>query len=325
MKNGLINSPEKFESELKRFKFLDYYTWAEIKLLEKEEDKEFCYRCNKPLEPLTWLEPGFFMLPCWDCIGRRKTEREILVENIIRNIREFYMNRVGDRYFQLYIIDGIYFKNTLPHNYTEFKKVINSLNPPSRNDIWFLDWVPGYPKVISQKNIDGIKIVNLSSRYKNIELGKTKIVVEDYEIIMPEEVKPDTKHRTRYGIFSKGNDNRNSKRIKIGDKTYKLFNTDNPKVKSLFKILKNGEEVALRSLPYQDYVILKLALMRDRTFLKFVFDLLTELSKQVKYYRDAVFLKNTILIDPKKDSKINFIWNSISDEIIDDFTNISLL
>jgi hypothetical protein len=65
--------------------------------------------------------------------------------------------------------------------------------------------------------------------------------------------------------------------------------------------------------------------MRDRSFLKFVFDILTELSKQVGVYRDAVFLKNTVVIDPKKEQKINFIWNPISDEIMDDFVNISLL
>jgi hypothetical protein len=189
--------------------------------------------------------------------------------------------------------------------------------------IW-ITWKTGFPKIISQQNLEGLKIVNLSSLYKNLELGKTKIQVENYEILMPEEVKLD-RHRTRYGIFSKGNDNRKSKRIKIGEKNYKLYNTDNDKIKSLFKVLKNGEEIAFRSLSYQDYVILKLAVMRDRTFLKFIFDVFCDLSRQVGVYRDSIFLKNTVTINPKKTEKINFIWTPISNEFLDDYVNISLL
>lgn len=319
----IIKNPLEFEENLRRFKFLEYYEWIEV---SEYQTPEFCYRCNRPLEPLSWFDPDFFTLPCWECIGRRKSEREILVENIIRNIRDFYINRVlGDRYFQLFIVDRIYFSNTIPHCYSEFKKVISLMNPPSRNDVWFIDWVPGFPKIISEKNLDGLKIVNLTKKYTDIELGKTQIKVGDYTIDMPVEIKPDARHRTRYGIFSNGNDNRKSKRLKLGDHCYKLYNNDNDKIKSIFKIRKNGEEIAFRSLGYQDYVILKLALMRDRSFLKFVFDILTELSKQVGVYRDAVFLKNTVVIDPKKEQKINFIWNPISDEIMDDFVNISLL
>ena len=322
----LIEDSQKYESELRRDKFLSYSEWAEIKLLEKPEELDYCYRCNRPLDPLSWLDPEFYTLPCWDCMGKKKSEREIRIEGIIRNIRDFYVGRIlGDRYFQLFLVDGIYFSNTLPHRYSEFKKVINSLNPPSRNDIWFLDWKTGFPKTISMENLEGIKIVNLSSMYKDIELGKKRIVVGNYEILMPEEVKADIRHRTRYGIFSKSNDNRKSKRIKINERCYRLYNNDNDKVKSIFKILKNGEEIAFRSLSYCDYVILKLALMRDRAFLKFVFEILCEISKQVAWYRDSVFLKNTVLIDPKKTNKVNFIWNPISQDYMDDYINISLL
>lgn len=321
----IVENPIKFEEELRRQKFLSYQEWAEIKLQEDPKTKEVCFRCNKPLEPLSWLDPEFYTLPCWDCVGK-KSEQEIRTENIIRNIKEFYLNRVlGDRYFQLFIVDDIYFQNTIPHCYSEFKKVINSLSPPSRNDVWFLDWKEGFPKIITTRNLDGIKIVNLSSRYRNIELGKTKINLDNYEILMPEEVKLDIRHRTRYGIFNKGNDNRKSKRIRIGDRSFRFYNTDNQKVKSIFRLLKNGEEVAFRSLSYQDYVILKLAIMRDRSFLKFIFEVFYELSRQVGWYRDSIFLKNSILIDPRKSAKINFIWNPISSEIQEDYVNISIL
>jgi len=318
----IIKDPILYERLLQRDKLMGYREWAEIM---ESGQRETCYRCNKPLEPLSYLDPDFFTLPCWSCVGRKRTEKELMVESVIRNIRDFYISKIlGDRYFQLFLIDPIYFANTLPHTYLEFKKVISKLNPPSRNDIWFLDWVPGFPKIISTKNIEGLKIVNLSSHY-NISLEKKKTVVDDYEILFPEEIKTGTRHRTRYGIFSKGNDNRKSKRLRLGDRCYQLYNTDDPNIKSLFRLTLRGEEIGFRSLSYQDYVILKLALMRNRSFLKFVFDVLSELTRQVSIFRDAVFLKNTVLIDPKKTLKVNLVWNPISDEIIEDFVNLSLL
>ena len=321
----IIEDPIGFERTLLRDHFMGYRVWAEIRGLEDPAKKETCYRCNKRLEPLSTLDPEFFTLPCWDCIGRKRTERELVVESVVRNIRDFYMGKVlGDRYFQLFLIDPIYFTNTLPHVYPEFKKVISKLNPPSRNDIWFLDWVPGFPKIITTSNLEGLKIVNLSSHYK-IELDKKVVKVDDYEIKWPEEIKTGTRHRTRYGIFSRGNDNRKSKRLKLGDRCFQLYNTDNPNIKSLFKLYQKGEEVGFKGLGYQDYVILKLALMRDRSFLKFVFDILSDLTRQIGVYRDAVFLKNTVLIDPKKTPKLNLVWNPISDEVMDDYVNISLL
>ena len=321
----IIDDPIQFERRLIRDHFMSYRVWAEIRGLEDPTKRETCYRCNKRLEPLSPLDPDYFTLPCWDCVGKKRTERELVVENIVRNIRDFYMGKVlGDRYFQLFLIDPIYFTNTLPHVYPEFKKVISKLNPPSRNDIWFLDWVPGFPKIITTSNLEGLRIVNLSQHYK-VELEKKVVKVDDYEIRWPEEIKTGTRHRTRYGIFSQGNDNRKSKRLKLGEHCYQLYNTDNLKIKSLFKLFWKGEEVGFRSLGYQDYVILKLALMRNRPFLKFVFDILSDLSRQIGVYRDAVFLKNTVLIDPKKSAKLNLVWNPISDEVMDDYVNISLL
>lgn len=315
------------ERELDYKYFLDYQNYAEIKLLHKQDSDNFCYRCNKPLDPLTWLDPDFYYLPCWDCVGKRKSDRVLTTEAIIRNIKEFYNTRIlGDRYFQLFIVDNIYFSNTLPHEYSVFKKIINSLSPPSRNDIWFLDWIVGYPKVISLENLQGLKIVNLSSIYKNIVLDKDLIQVGDYEIHFPEVVSFDLKHHSRYSILNKRGD-RKSKRIKLGDHCIKFFNTDNDNIKAIFKLTKNGNEVAIRSLSYQDYAVIKLAIMRNKTFLKLVFDILTEITRFVKVYRDSVFLKNTITIDPKKEVSVNFIWNSVFFKEYDNenFVNISLI
>ena len=155
------DNPLEFEKDIKQSKFIDYQEFCEIKMMMVPDEEGFCYRCNSPLDPLTYLEPSFYYCPCWDCSSKKKTEQDALTEGIIRNIKEFYSKLIGDRYYQLFLVDDIYFKTTLPHDYDVFKKVVNSLSPPSRNDIWFLDWIPGYPKIISMENLSGIKIVDI--------------------------------------------------------------------------------------------------------------------------------------------------------------------
>jgi len=320
----IYNDTKKLETELKTYNFLDYQSWSEINLLGNLSEDSRCYRCNKPLSPLTWIEKNFYYLPCWNCV-KRKTEKAILTENIVQEIKNFYTSRIlGDRYLQLFLVDPIYFSNTLPHEYSVFKKIINSLTPPSRNDIWFLDWKPGYPKIISQENLEGLKIVNLSTRYPEIILGKNSVKVGDYEIILPEVSIMDSSHYHRSSILNK-NGERRSKKLRMGEKCVRFFNTDNPNIKSILRLTKGGEEIALRSLSYSDYAAIKLSIMRDKTFLRFIFEILIELSRNSKIFRDGVFLKNTILIDPQKNPKINFIWNSVSPDFMEDYVNISLI
>lgn len=320
----IYDNSKTLEEELKINGFLNYQEWSEINLQRKQNEDSRCYRCNKPLLPLTWIEPDFYYLPCWDCV-RRKTEKALITENIIQEVKDFYNSRIlGDRYLQLFLVDPIYFSNTLPHEYNVFKKVINSLSPPSRNDIWFLDWKPGYPKIINQDNLEGLKIVNLSTRYSEIVLGKTSVRVGDYEVLPPELTSVDTSHYHRSSILNRNGERRN-KRLRMGDKCIRFYNTDNPEVKSIFRLTKGGEEVALRSLSYSDYATIKLAIMRDKTFLRIIFDILLEILRGSKIFRDGVFLKNTIMVDPQKNAQVNFIWNSISRDFIKNYVNICLI
>ena len=158
----LVESSRELENEIKMTRFMEYPVFCESKLLIPKNEENFCYKCQKFLEPLTYCEPDFYYQPCWDCSNKRKSDRELITEGILRNIKDYYTKITGDRYYQLFIVDDIYYNTTFPHTYSVFKKVVNSLNPPSRNDIWFLDWKLGFPKIISPENIDGIKIVNLT-------------------------------------------------------------------------------------------------------------------------------------------------------------------
>jgi len=314
-------------SYIKSKYFIDYYDYCEIKLQTPPDDH--CYKCGKELEPLTLLDPEFFTIPCWSCSSTRISNREIATDNIIKNIKEFYNKLLGDRYFQLFIVDDIYLKTTFPHNYEVFKKVIISLNPPSRKDIWFLDWIPGYPKIINQDNIKGLKIVNITKLYKEPELNKDIIRVGNYEILLPELIKHNKKAFSRYSIFGEDKKgNRKRKRLKFGDTDIRLYDTNFKNVKSIFKILKNGEEINTSDLTYQDFVIIKLALMRDKDFMRILFEIIMETLRTAGTFNDTVFLKNSITIstNPKKiNNTFNLLWSANSEYKLDNIINISIL
>lgn len=323
----LTDDSQKLEKEIHEKHLMSYQDYCEIKLVNtsNNENNDYCFRCNHYLEPLTYLEPNYYFLPCWTCAPKKKTEVDYLVEGIIRNIKDFYSIILGDRYLQLFIVDDIYFRTTFPHEYGTFKKVINSLNPPSRNDIWFLDWNVGYPKIISLENLQGLKIVNLTKLYEGFDLSQDHIEIGNYRIIPPEIVKFDQKRQSRYSLFTNGD--RKTKRVKVGDICYKLYNTDDPLVKSIFKLQrKDGTEVALRSISYQDYVIIKLAIMRNKNFMRLIYDIIYESFKFMGYYRDTIFLKNTIQLNPKKqDVFFNLIWTPLSEYKNDEYINVSII
>ena len=174
-------------------------------------------------------------------------------------------------------------------------------------------------------NLEGIKIVNLTRLYNNIVIEKDKTIIGDYEIRYPEFVSFDNKHHSRYSILNPNGD-RKSKRLKIGDQCIKLSNTEFDNVKSIFKLYKNGEEYPIRNLTYQDYVIIKLGIMRNKAFTKLIFDIVLEVSKFVGTLRDTVFLKNTVLLDPDKGATgFNLLWSPISEYKTNDFINISII
>lgn len=319
-----IQDSETFNQELRQKHFMNYRDFCEVKLMEEKTEENVCYRCGKSLEPLTYLDPDFYYCPCWNCTPKRKSEKDAQVDSIIRNMKEFYSRLIGDRYYQLFLVDDIYFRTTIPHDYNVFKKVVNSLDPPSRNDIWFLDWIPGYPKIISMENLGGIKIVNLTQLYDNVSIEKDSVVVGDFEVRFPEFAAFDSKHHSRYSILNPGGDRR-GKRLKLGDQCIKFYNTEDDNVKSIFKLYKNNEEMPIRNLTYQDYVIIKLALMRNKKFIRLVFDVALEVAKFSKVLRDSVFLKNTIILDPAKSLNVSLLWTPISEYKIDNNINISIL
>ena len=305
--------------------FMDYYEMAEVQLLEPRTSESFCYRCNSDLKPLTYLEPDFYHLPCWGCMSKNIPERKAISEGILYNIKDFYSIILGDRFYQLFVVDDIYLKTTFPHSYTVFKKVLNALETPVRSDIWFLDWIPGYPKIINLDNLPGLKIVNVTKEHSIFQNNKEMMKVDDFEVYLPETVDPDTTHRSRYSLFA--GKNGRSRRVDIGDTCYKLYDTNEPGTKSVFRLKKFGEDYPVNTLTHKEFVILKLAIMRNKTFLRFLFTMLFEILKNTGVYRDTIFLKNTVVLSPDNKNKINLVWTTKSPHFKKDneYINLSII
>lgn len=324
------DDPGVLEKHLLEYHFLNYKTFCEIKLLEEKNEDYFCYRCKKYRSPLTYLIPDFYYLPCQECshlLYKRKSEKLGLIQTLIANIKDYYDRLLGDRYLQLFMVDEIYFNSTIPHTYPVFKSVLGLLNLPSRNDIWFLDWRAGYPRVICPENIEGLKVVNLSSIY-NIVSDKDKLIVNDYKIF-PEFIAYDVSHHGRYSLLSLSKaSNRKVKRFRLpdSDNCIKFNNTDYD-FKSIFKIVdqRTGETINPRKLSYQDLTVIKLALLRNKTFVRYIYDIIYESLKVIKTFRDGVFLKNTLTVNPEKILNLNLMW--IPDDKFDysNYINVSIL
>lgn len=322
-------SPEEFEKHLKEEHFISYRTAAEISLLQKPGEEGICYKCGKGKNPLTFLIPDQYYIPCWKCLGSR--ERKAMTNSLLEEINSFYERILSDRYLQLFLIDPIYLESTIPHTYDVFKSVLSKKDLPSRNNIWFLDWIPGVSKSICLGNLQGINIKDLGELY-NITSTKEKISVNKFSIAPPQVVKYDGIHHGRYNILNMNGD-RKTKRLRIPgtDKCYKFWNNPEDSWKSILKVVKDGkEENAFDSLKPLDFLTLKLCLMRNKNYMRSIFQIISYiLSQGVGVLKDEVFLKNTIDIcsmDEKRKYTLNLSWTPKKNtEKKENTINISIL
>ena len=330
---SLISDYDEFESHL-----LDYHFMTLSDYYEREnkttKDNGYCWKCNTYRAPLTFLDSNIcdYHLPCWNCVGDKKYEKVQAIQTTQSAIHDFYSIIAGDRYFQMFIIDDIYIRTTLSHEFDEFKRVLKLLRPRDRNKLWLIDYIPGYPHTICEDNIEGLKIVDIDSMY-NVVSSKSVLSMKDYEVVYPSIVPYDSRHHSRYNIFNTS-DNRKTKRLRLSTlageekskKCIKFFNSGDDELRSLFciKRISTGEIIdPSTDMSRADYTILKLVLMRNKTFMRLIIDMLEEVSKNVGLLRDEIFLKNTVNINPwVPDLKANITWLP---ENRKGFINISIL
>lgn len=318
---------DELEAHMVENHFMTIENFLEREPRNKEEG--YCWKCNKFLSPLTFLnlDACDYNLPCWNCMSK-KYEISQAIQTTQGAIHDYYGQVLGDRYFQMFIIDDIYPETTITHEFGEFKKVLKLLQPKDRNKLWLIDYIPGYPKTICSENVEGLKIVSIDDQYRTIS-KKATLMMKDYEVEYPSIVPYDSRHHSRYNILNTS-DNNKSKRLRLSpsdgksSKCIKFFNGSDPRIKSLFRIRRHstGEEIDPTSLTRSDYIILKLVLMRNKTFTKLLVDMLEEFSLVSGIIRDGIFLRNTVKVDPNNRTCVNISWLP---EYKDGYINISVL
>lgn len=293
-----------------------------------EEGK--CYKCGENRSPLTYIMPGTFYIPCWNCITNRfeKTQSILTVKEAIR---DYFGSVVKDRFLQMFLL-GVYFEATLSHTYLEFKNVLKLLQKrekQDRNSIWFLDWLAGFPKIICEDNVPGIKVVRLDDLF-TIESEPDHIRVNDFLVRFPEYIPFDQRHHSRYNIFNQATDPKNTKRIrlknKVADKCIKFWNGDGT-WKSIFRIesLADGSTIPADSLSSGHLIVLQMVLMRNKNFARLIGELIDEFVENVGVFSDSAFLKNTIKVNPDLRSKANLSWLGVAGKEKEGFINVSIL
>src|SRR5574344_1784800 len=301
------------ERHLKKSHFLSMQEYYEM-------DSSWKYENGDLKSPLTYIDPTWLYLPNWSQVVKNGFEKKQAIVMVQTAIKDYFSRIISDRYLQMFLVNKIYFRSTLSHTYSEFKKVLKDLKPLDRNKIWFLDWIDGYPITISKENIGGIKLVPIDMYY-NIENTNTEIKVNNWKIELPKQATLDKRNHSSYNILN-SNAVKPTRRLRLkekgDDECIQLFNTNRSTVFSLFNI--NGET----KLTEQDLTVIKLVLLRNKEFMKYITYMISEVLSYSGIYSDSVFLRNTVLVNPDhKALKVNLCW--LPEEEKNNYINISIL
>lgn len=309
-------NPDDLEKHLREDHFLDIFSFYEMSSKRLIDNL-----------PLTYIVPDHYNLRDWDSI-KRKYEKKQITLTIQDAIIDYIGKVITDRFLQMFLVGPIYFDATPTHTYEEFRSVLKGIQEKDRNKIWFLDWFPGFPKMICKENLHGIKLVEVDSIYR-VSSSDDKITLNHYTVKFPDLIPLDTRHYGRYNIFNVGPAaKRETKRLKIkerDDYCVRFFSKPSSASKAIFQITDDrGNPVRPESLGELDLTVLKILLLRNKNFLRLIRDVIRETTRQCGLYSDSVFLKNTVTIDPEKMKvRANISWTG--SEAREDFINISIL
>ena len=319
------------EGHLLEEHFLDMRSYYELDPGLSNPD-HICYKCGKNRVPLTYINNSEnFYLPCGGCLGNNKYDKPQSIDTVQRVLKNYYKKIEGDRYLQMFLIDDMFFENTLPHTYLGFKDVLKLIRQKQgidRNEIWFPDFKLGFPKIIGKENLEGIKIVTIKDRYNIDDKDPRGIRINDWILVGPELVPYDQKGHNRCNILNI-NSSRNTKRIRLKDQKdqcAKFYNNiSDPDVKSIFQLVSGvtGEVIPITDLSQGDQVVLRLILLRHRPFFKTLRCILDEICKGTGVLSDSVFLRNTITVNPDIPLKINLGWTWEKKK--ENYINISII
>lgn len=318
-----FSNVSEFERHLKEFHYLSMYQYYEMMGFSDSISRQ----------PISYLTPSSEMYLPNLLKAKSMNERNLFINLIKENLKEYYNNIIGDRFFQLFIIDDVYFNNTLSHQYEEFKeiiKIVQKRDSRDRAEAWFLDWHLGYPRIIGKENVDGIKTVKVDQLYRVNTDQPDKIIVNNYVIELPELLNMNYSNYPKYNIFSNSK-GRNTRRLKLDAKKrpnpyMKFYPHKNSDIQSILQVtdLQTGEPVDMGKVSQLDLIVLKLLTMRSRSYMKLICEILEVVCDSVNLITDGVFLRNSIEIDLKKKHKANLMWLPDDKCCKEDFINISI-
>lgn len=311
---------------------MSHETYLETLLTSNRNLSDYCYGCKRYTPLITPIYHSVGSCPCWHCVNSsNKRQKQLASEYLVKSMYDYFGDIITDRYLQLFILDDIYYSNTIPHTYEEFKSILSLLKLPSRNDIWFLDFKPGHSKTISKEFTGNLEVVNLSRLY-NLSLTPDKILVNDkYEIKLPSLIEQDKSHYSRKNLMNLKGNTRRTKNLRLQNRNdcvrfYPIKGMDS--WSSIFQVTRPGTEevVDLSKLPYLDLIIIKLCILRNKPFLRRIFDIYNTILSKIHEVKDLVFLKNRIVVNPDNESSLLLSWTPINTDLKkDEFVMLSIL
>ena len=277
-------------------------------------------KSSKYHHPLTYIDPTLYYLPIWSQL-RSTYEKNQAAQGCQEAIHDYVGKIISDRYLQMFLVNDFYFENTLTHTYEEFRNVLRKKRQ-DRNKIWFLDWYPGFPKIICDQNVDGIKTV-LIDDYYDVKEDEDKLRINGWHVDGPNYIPYDHRHHGRYNIFNLSRDTtRGTKRMRFTGNTSNCMKFNNSP--EGFKSILRAKEA--HHLNEQDLTVTKLILLRNKPIMRSIGTVIDEITKQAGVFSDSAFLRNTVWIDPRKDNiKVNLSWLPLKKNYREGFINISIL
>jgi hypothetical protein len=283
--------------------------------------ENLCWKCGEPRKPLFPYTDSLY-LPCWSC-GGGKADFAETTQKTAEYIEAHQKVVQKDKYLQFLLSRPEYLDLALPKRLKDIENVLGSLfkadlEKLGKDTLPILEFVPGAPKELSERNILAIELKFLDPlEIEEEESGATVSLGEGRKIklMYPEIAEYDPRHHSRHSILNLKS-KRTTKRLKLeGSDCIKLWNTRYPEVKSIFKLTdpETQETIDPMCLGKNDLYIIRSAVLKNKGILKRVLDIENEIRRHSEYLSDSVFLLQTGIYLGKvpgetKSLKFNFSW-----------------
>lgn len=276
--------------------------------------EETCYRCGYP----RYLVSPHLLeyLPCEACgQGCSKRVFEERRRDVLGIIKEYQDSLGKNRYHQYFlaysaidwILGGILQTglDLLGKRKKELKLRLDKTVFPS------LEFDSGYPKEISERNLDHI-ILGIREDIKVLGESPGRFIVrigrKEFIICLPEVVEFDIRYHSRHSILNPLS-TRSSKRLKLKSQSGDYIKIYGRSERTILKLLdRDGEEMRFSDLPEDIQGDLKLVILGWKPIRDRVLEVYNEISLYCDFIYDRAFMLSSYPIPNTKTFKFYFTW-----------------